>query len=343
MAKAYYNEIDPYAAQWLRNLIQAGHIANGDVDERSIKDVTTADLTGYTQCHFFAGIGIWSLALRRAGWQDDRPVWTGSCPCQPFSVAGARKGTEDERHLWPEWYRLIKEQRPPIVFGEQVDAAIRHGWLDLVSSNLENAGYAVGAACVPAGCVGAAHIRQRLFFVAELGNATGNGCKWERASGTFEKGASQPEHSGQLSNGLERSGLACRMADNGDAGLQRRLSRRAATERQIQHGHSGCDGTTGELGNTSSKRFGETRVTCSGYQERVANAGSGGATDENYGLREPVDWLLCRDGYWRPVEPGTFPLVDGDTGRVGRLRAYGNAIDAGAAEAFIAAFLETRP
>ena len=68
---AYYNEIDPYAAQWLRNLIEAGHIAPGIVDERSIEDVHPSDLRGFTQCHFFAGVGVWSLALRRAGWRAD--------------------------------------------------------------------------------------------------------------------------------------------------------------------------------------------------------------------------------------------------------------------------------
>ena len=106
---AYYNEIDPYAAQWLRNLIDAGHIAPGDVDERSIEDVLPTDLAGYTQCHFFAGIGVWSLALRRAGWSDDRPVWTGSCPCQPFSAAGKGVGFDDERHLWPAFHWLIQQ------------------------------------------------------------------------------------------------------------------------------------------------------------------------------------------------------------------------------------------
>jgi DNA (cytosine-5)-methyltransferase 1 len=60
---AYYNEHDPFAAAWLRNLIAAGHIAPGDVDERSIVDVRSADLVGYRQCHFFAGIGVWSHAL----------------------------------------------------------------------------------------------------------------------------------------------------------------------------------------------------------------------------------------------------------------------------------------
>jgi len=89
---AYYNEIDPFAAQWLRNLIAAGHIAPGIVDERSIEDVIPEELEVYTQCHFFAGIGGWSYALRLAGWPDDKKVWTGSCPCQAFSNAGKGGG-----------------------------------------------------------------------------------------------------------------------------------------------------------------------------------------------------------------------------------------------------------
>lgn len=85
---AYYNEIDPYAAQWLRNLMDYDLILPGEVDERSIVEVHPDDLKGFTQCHFFAGIGGWSLAARLARWPDDRRLWTGSCPCQPFSVAG---------------------------------------------------------------------------------------------------------------------------------------------------------------------------------------------------------------------------------------------------------------
>ena len=167
----YYNEIDPYAAQWLRNLISAGHIAKGDVDERSIKDVKPDDLRGYAQCHFFAGIGVWSYALRLAGWPDDRPVWTGSCPCQPFSAAGKGAGVNDERHLWPVWFNLIRECRPDTVFGEQVEAAVRHGWLDLVQSDLEGEGYALAPVGIPAAGVGAPHIRQRLWFVADAMHA----------------------------------------------------------------------------------------------------------------------------------------------------------------------------
>ena len=135
---AYYNEFDPFAAQWLRNLIAAGHIAPGDVDERSIWDVTPDDLKSYTQCHFFAGIGVWSHALRSAGWDDDRRIWTGSCPCQPFSEAGAKLGFDDERHLWPFLRRLIATCNPDIFLGEQVASKDGLGWLDGVSWDLEN-------------------------------------------------------------------------------------------------------------------------------------------------------------------------------------------------------------
>ena len=137
MPGSYYNEIDPFAAEMLRNLIKAGHIAPGDVDERSIEDVRPDDLRGYAQCHFFAGVGVWSYALRRAGYPDARPVWSGSCPCQPFSAAGKGAGFADERHLWPHFHWLIEQCRPPIVLGEQVASKDGLAWLDLVQADME--------------------------------------------------------------------------------------------------------------------------------------------------------------------------------------------------------------
>ena len=148
---AYYNDTDPYAAAWLRNLIAAGLIAAGDVDERDVREVQPDDLRGYRQVHLFAGIGGWSYALRLAGWPDDRPVWTGSCPCQPFSSAGQRRGHADQRHLWPAFFRLIAECRPTTIFGEQVASALGREWFAGVRADLEHVGYACGC-CRSAGC-----------------------------------------------------------------------------------------------------------------------------------------------------------------------------------------------
>lgn len=166
----YHNEFDPQAAAASRQLIAEGFIPNGHVDGRSIVDVTPDDLKGYTQCHFFAGICGWPYALQLVGWPEDRPVWTASCPCQPFSAAGKQKGKQDERHLWPVLLELIKQCRPPTIFGEQVAAAIAHGWLDEVADDLEREGYAFGAAVLPACGVGAPHKRDRLWFVAHTDN-----------------------------------------------------------------------------------------------------------------------------------------------------------------------------
>ncbi len=173
----YYNEHDPKAAAWLRELIKGGHIAAGVVDERSIVDVKPDDLAGYTQCHFFAGIGGWSYALRLAGWADDRSVWTGSCPCQPFSAVGKRRGPADPRHLWPEFFRLISQCKPSVVFGEQIAGGGGPEWLAGVRADLEGAAYAVGAANLPAGGFGAPHKRERLWFVA-VGNTEGIGRRY---------------------------------------------------------------------------------------------------------------------------------------------------------------------
>jgi DNA (cytosine-5)-methyltransferase 1 len=166
---AYYNEKNRYCAAYLRNLMAEGLIPDGDVDERSIEDVRPDDLRGYVQHHFFAGLGGWPLALRIAGWPADRPVWTGSAPCQPFSAAGKGAGFADERHLWPCLYHLISQCRPPKFYGEQVAAA--SDWIRLVRSDLEALGYAMGAIPIEAASAGADHFRDRYWFVANRNDA----------------------------------------------------------------------------------------------------------------------------------------------------------------------------
>ncbi len=220
----YYNEIDPYAAQWLRNLIAAGHIASGVVDERSICNVDSADLADFTQCHFFAGIGVWSLALRRAGWPDDRPVWTGSCPCQPFSAAGKRDGFSDERHLWPHLFRLIAQRRPAVVFGEQVASRDGLEWLDLVQADLEGADYASAAVDICAAGVGAPHIRQRLYWVAISEHSR---CK-----------IGKPQWSGTGS--VMSSGVADGLADASNERHERYPGDGREAQRWAEHAGDGC-------------------------------------------------------------------------------------------------------
>jgi DNA (cytosine-5)-methyltransferase 1 len=162
----YYNEHDNGAADWLESLIERQLIPSGTVDRRSIEDVLPDDLQGYNQCHFFAGIGGWSRALEIAGHATTPGIWTGSCPCQPFSSAGKRAGTADERHLWPAFHWLIKQCRPERVFGEQVAGKAGVAWFDIVQSDLASEGYTSGCAVLAAGSVGAPHQRKRLYWVA---------------------------------------------------------------------------------------------------------------------------------------------------------------------------------
>jgi DNA (cytosine-5)-methyltransferase 1 len=322
MAKAYYNEIDPYAAQWLRNLIDAGHIASGDVDTRSIVDVKASDLTGYTQCHFFAGIGVWSHALRQSGWSDSRSVWTGSCPCQPFSIAGNGAGTTDERHLWPVWFELIKQCRPDVVFGEQVESAIKHGWLDLVQADVEGEGYSLGAAGIPAAGVGAPHIRHRLYFVADADSRF----RVESDDTIRARGIA-------VNSSRQFSELADTQLDSD------RSQEQAANHEPPQTDRSSdwtgrCGGSSGELADTVESGWSGISGGGETQEQRITQCGTSG-------FWRPADWIDCKDGKTRPVEPSTFPLAYGAPARVGRLRAYGNAIVPQVAQAFIEAYLET--
>lgn len=322
--RAYYNEIDPYAAQWLRNLIAAGHITAGEVDTRSIVDVRPSDLDGFTRCHFFAGIGVWDYALGLAGWPAERPVWTGSCPCQPFSAAGKGGGFADERHLWPAWHHLIRECRPPDVLGEQVEGKDGKVWLDLVQTDLEADDYAVGPVVLPAAGVGAPHSRHRTWLLAHTDS---DGCE-PRREGLTSVGhgaSSQPDR--RLILVGDASGL----------GRQGRWALQGSGSRGVDAGA----GATVYLGDTGEQRLSNSEL------EGLLGAGrrsEGAATQQSGGsFWSGPDWLFCRDGKWRPVEPGAFPLVASAPARMGRLRAYGNAINAEAARVFIGAVMEARP
>lgn len=338
----YYNEYDPYAAQWLRNLIAAGHLPQGDVDERSILDVRAGDLKGYVQCHFFAGIGGWPLAFRLAGVPDDEPVWSGSCPCQPFSAADKQLGEADERHLWPVFANLIEECCPPVVFGEQVASRLGREWLAGVRLDLEDMGYAVGAADLCAAGVGAPHIRQRLWWVANRDggrqsqfeerdgrtdvrveascrdDVVGRGSvDWladstARNDGDASRFPTQ-ERPDQRAPISQRSGADGRLAD-ADGGL--------AGNRELQSGRQyrqqPQDGRAGRLGYADDTRS-QGRHDRSGKSRRADQrpVGSTGVA----GFWSDYDVVQCTDGKARRFEPGSFPLAHGISPRMGRLCA----------------------
>ena len=343
---AYYNEIDPFAAQWLRNLIAAGHIAPGEVDERSIEDVTPDDLRGFTQCHFFAGIGGWSYALRLAGWPDNRPIWTGSCPCQPFSSTGKGAGFGDDRHLWPAFGWLIKQCRPQRIAGEQVAGGRADPWFDLVQNDVERMGYAFGLTPFPAAGVGAPNERERAYWVADAN------LQYE-STARNEARTAEPVRSGEI---IWLANSARERRDGVDPLLQRKEPGRYSQSLPEITGNRSTDG----LGNSNVTRlegFGGNDGAA-GRERATGPAAAPGvhlrALEVN-GFWRDADWLFCRDGKWRPVEPGTFPLVDGaaarlgrvepgvarvaSSNRVGRLKGYGNAINAQAAAAFIRAYM----
>ena len=328
---AYYNDSDAGKCAWTRELMRGGVIAAGEVDERRIGVIEPEDLKGFVQCHFFCGISAWSYALREAGWGDDRAVWTGSCPCQAFSMSGKREGLADERHLWPEWGRLIEACRPPVIFGEQVasasvigpanmqnipvdqigfdwgngngfvgedgeevDACDGEAWLDVVFAQLEAASYTCGAVVIPACGFGAPHIRSRLFFVAHA----------------------------------------------------------EAARREVRDGSEFIRGTDGGT-RAGSEQGGATGGLADNHGERP------GALN---GYWQSADWIRCRDGRWRPVErlyeplsPGTAdllgfgsdpgipgfwlsPLQSKGKARVMRLRGYGDSLCVPAAIEFVRAY-----
>ncbi|EQA1589914.1 DNA cytosine methyltransferase [Enterobacter hormaechei] len=361
---AYYNEYDPFAAKWLRNLIDAGLIAPGIVDERSITDVTPSDLKGFKQCHFFAGIGGWSYALRLAGIPDNFSCWTGSPPCQPFSTAGKQLGQLDERHLAPTFMRLVSQCRPPVLFGEQVAAAIGKHWLDDLFDELEREEYACAAAVLPAASVGAPHKRDRLFFGSVLlDHASSLGWNSGRHRNYEGNDGEQPcaiGKDGGLAKSLRSERDGQRLSGLGKSHLEsecRPSAKFAGCSDSDCVANSHSERFQGEWFDCNSKGWERSDFLKAGLCIRAGDDFKRCCSNKSYWAG--ADWLGCKDGKFRPVESGTFPLVNGipkgvgrgksspytlaSNNRKGRLKGYGNAIVPQVAAEFIKSFLESIP
>ena len=342
---AYYNEIDPYAAQWLRNLIKAGHIADGEVDTRSIIDVRPDDLREFTQCHFFAGIAGWSYALRLAGWPDDRQIWTGSCPCQPFSVAGQGKGFDDDRHLWPDFFRLIRSCRPQVIMGEQVAGTAGYSWLDGVRSDLEGEDYSCEGVDIPACSANAPHIRQRLFWIS-VDNAKSVGQE-HREPRCRNEGANEIHQRRQ-----EEIGAGCSLRNMANS----ESNRREHGIFKSTDGHEGneppwsgrqfADNSISNMANSESGRWRVQQPKNNWQASRKINASSDNSASNDGsahydGHWSNAVWVNGADGKKRRTQPGICLLADGIPARVGKLRAYGNAIVPQIAAEVISSFMDT--
>lgn len=265
--KAYYNEFDPKAAAWLRQLIKNGLIMDGIVDDRSIIEVQTDDLKGFTRHHFFAGVGGWEKALELANWPIDRPVCTASLPCQPFSVAGAQKGKEDERHLLPHFIELVKQCNFQTIFGEQVPGAIKHGWLDDLCTEMEREKYTIGSIVLTASGAGAPHIRQRLYWVADNINKGSQG----RLSGRQDQ--EREAVSGHTRCDSTVSGLS--NTENRNGWSQSQLTTNSGGESRDQFGGDGsCSGLVYTNGSRPQQREQFTQTT--GHRNTVESTSSNG-------------------------------------------------------------------
>lgn len=359
---AYYNDMDPYVCEWVRNLIKKGHIPDGIVDSRSIADVQPDDVREFAQCHWFCGIAGWALAARLAGWPDDRELWTGSAPCQPFSVAGKGKAQADDRHLWPDFFRIIGARRPAVVMGEQVAAAVGKGWIDGVFADLESVDYACRAVVVPACAVDGPHRRDRIWFVADGHGAVGDGvgAGLEGHAGHDDDTARWPfadrsiaaAGCGGVLADADIDGWISRSGDDSPAGYGHPVAAAggAGDDFPAWHTHGVDEAKVGQI----SQGFDES---CG------VRAGDGGTAWANAG------WIIGHDGKARRVgtrirrvvnglsagmvgvrpdgdaeEVEMIPLLaHGVPARVGKLRAFGNAIVPQVAAEVIGAYLDCRP
>ena len=193
-------------------------------------------------------------------------IITGGFPCQPFSVAGKQKGTDDDRHLWPEMFRIIKAFKPRFVIGENVPGIvnIQDGVVfETVCTDLESQGYEVQPFNIPAAAVGAPHQRKRIWIIATLADSVSNDERREISRSYEEKGRVQEEHrSKDSASGIFSGTSEIRKSNNGYEAMEN-------SGRTLRQGSSIRKKNEDEVGKENANQH---QRSSSSSESNVANA-----------------------------------------------------------------------
>ena len=320
--------------------------------------------TGYYKTTLFSEIDPFCQKILKKHWPNvpiipdvrdingkeiETDVLVGGFPCQPFSVAGKRKGKEDERHLWPEMFRIIKEARPSIVIGENVPGIINTQMaLGQCVSDLESEGYKVQPVVLPACSVNAPHRRYRVFIIAMVD--TDNLRLPQHSSEEKEKQVGWTETplvSGSSfmanANSSSRSSWESRGADREisaeSEGLRGGESERKA-RKESWSGSENVANPTSFISNGGGRgdhsKEGEIQREIGRKSSFLANSTASGSQAsseerlEQEGSEEAIAVDTCSrtfrpEGNWA-VEPNVGRVADGISDRIHRIKSLGNAV-----------------
>ena len=290
-------------------------------------------------------------------------IITGGFPCQPFSVAGKQQGTGDDRHLWPEMFRIIKAFKPRFAIGENVRGIvnIQDGVVfETVCTDLESEGYEVQPFNIPAASVGAPHRRERIWFIAvreDATNTNGNGEKWnksqDRQGSRIEQNSStnvgDTEHNGsptsEIGRGNEKINGGAEERQNKSFELERtsrsedngNVSENVADTENGRGQPSQSERWQGtERGSINSRGIEGERKNFSETNKKLADTNGEGLEGFGQSSRQLSKTFFATDsseerqrtmdqGWWS-VEPNVGRVANGVSGRVHRLRGLGNSI-----------------